>query len=614
MSALSRDVSPEALRNAATMPWRPRNAVWELTLACNLRCVHCGSRAGAARSSELTTAECLDVVAQLADLGGELLTLSGGEPFLRTDWDVIARAAVDRGLVVNLVTNGTLVDDRVAGRVLAAGLANVGVSIDGPEAVHDAIRGRGAFAKTVRGVGRLRDAGVSVAILTTVHRRNLGWLDATRRVAIDLGARQWRLQLGKPMGAAKDHDDLVLLPRQIPALIDAIVRMKAAGGIAVAVGDSLGYCGPGDRALRGWGWRGRTEAWHGCQAGLQAIGIESDGGIKGCLSMQARDGDVDPFREGGLRQASLAEWWFRNGAFTYNRAFDVEDLTGACRACRHAVRCRGGARCVAAAFTGALTEDPFCDYRVRSLEARPGVRERLAMGAAAAAAAAILGLPGCDTAALPDAAQDVVADVPATDPGTADTPPVDPGTADVLPGDPGPADTPSADPGPADLVPSDPGTDAVDCTNVCCQCEYGIIPDEVFQACCASPDVLPTDPGPADTLPVDPGPADLAQPDPGPDAIDCGAVCCLCDYGVIPDEVFQACCVTPDIPPTDPGAADVPVADATQDAVDCASLPCKSDPASIPAADFQACCAGPCTPPPCCECDYGLPPPSQCCQ
>jgi MoaA/NifB/PqqE/SkfB family radical SAM enzyme len=536
MSVLPRDLSLEARRNAATKTWRPRNAVWELTLACNLRCVHCGSRAGASRADELSTAECLDVVAQLADLGGELLTLSGGEPLLRDDWDVIAREAARRGLTVNLVTNGTLVDARIAGRARAAGLANVGVSIDGPRDVHDAIRGRGAFDNAVRGIGCLRDAGISVALLTTVHRRNLGWLDSTRRLAIDLGAHQWRLQLGKPMGAMKDHDDLVLQPRQIPGLIDAIVRMKAAGGISVSVGDSIGYCGPGDRALRGWGWRGRNEAWHGCQAGLQAIGIESDGGIKGCLSLQAREGDLDPFREGGVRQASLAEWWFRDGAFAYNRDFDVAGLSGACRQCRHAARCRGGARCVAAAFTGALSEDPYCETRVRALEARPGVRERLAMGAAAAAAAMVMGLPGCDVGKDGDLEPDAMVDVPS----------IDPGGEDLL----------SIDPGPADLPPSDPGADA----------------------------------------------------------IDCDAVCCMCDYGVIPSEVYEACCVAPDVPPTDPGAADVPVPDATQDAVDCAALPCLSDPDAIPLADFQACCVDPCTPPPCCECDYGFPPPPQCCQ
>ena len=85
---------------------RPTTCVWELTLACNLRCGHCGSRAGRARPDELSTEECLGVVRSLAALGCELITLSGGEPTLRSDWSTLARAIRDHGMVVNMVTNG----------------------------------------------------------------------------------------------------------------------------------------------------------------------------------------------------------------------------------------------------------------------------------------------------------------------------------------------------------------------------------------------------------------------------------------------------------------------------------------------------------------------------
>src|SRR5579859_6597889 len=56
----------------------PLNAVWELTLRCDLACRHCSSRAGRARPDELTGAEALDLVEQLADLGVREVTLIGG--------------------------------------------------------------------------------------------------------------------------------------------------------------------------------------------------------------------------------------------------------------------------------------------------------------------------------------------------------------------------------------------------------------------------------------------------------------------------------------------------------------------------------------------------------
>jgi len=359
-NVLPRTVSAIAAARRSILSFRPRNCVWEVTLACNLRCAHCGSRAGRPRDRELDTAECLDVVDQLADLGCELVTLSGGEPTLRDDWDLLARAIADRGVKVNMVTNGFAMTPDLARRAVAAGMCNVGVSVDGPREVHEAIRGPGTFDRTARGIRHLVDAGMSVGIMTTINRLNAGLLPEMKRLATDLGARTWRLQLGKPMGAMNGRDDLVIQPRDVLAIVPELARLKAEGGIVVNVGDSIGYYGPHDRTLRGWGWRGRHEAWRGCQAGMHAIGIESDGGVKGCLSLQAKVGDVDPFREGSLREASLAELWFRPGAFAYNREFDPASLTGGCRRCDRASECRGGARCVASAATGGLGEDPYC--------------------------------------------------------------------------------------------------------------------------------------------------------------------------------------------------------------------------------------------------------------
>ena len=71
--------------------WRPIYAVWEITLQCDLACRHCGSRAGHARPDELTTAEWLDLVRQMAELGVKEVTLIGGEAYLRDDWIEIVR-------------------------------------------------------------------------------------------------------------------------------------------------------------------------------------------------------------------------------------------------------------------------------------------------------------------------------------------------------------------------------------------------------------------------------------------------------------------------------------------------------------------------------------------
>ena len=57
----------------------PRRGVFEATLRCNLRCNHCGSRAGRARPDELSTAECADLFTQLAELGNRCVEGLGDE-------------------------------------------------------------------------------------------------------------------------------------------------------------------------------------------------------------------------------------------------------------------------------------------------------------------------------------------------------------------------------------------------------------------------------------------------------------------------------------------------------------------------------------------------------
>lgn len=85
---------------------RTSYAVWEITLKCNLACSHCGSRAGQARHQELSTAEALNLVQQLAEVGIKEVTLIGGEAFLRPDWLVIAKAITDAGMLCGMTTGG----------------------------------------------------------------------------------------------------------------------------------------------------------------------------------------------------------------------------------------------------------------------------------------------------------------------------------------------------------------------------------------------------------------------------------------------------------------------------------------------------------------------------
>src|SRR5215831_2744198 len=110
--------------------WRPTYAVWELTLKCDLACGHCGSRAGRTRPDELDTAECLDLVAQMAALGVVEVSVIGGEAYLRDDWLTIVRAIRAAGMRCSMTTGGRGMTADLARAAAEAGLQSTSVSID----------------------------------------------------------------------------------------------------------------------------------------------------------------------------------------------------------------------------------------------------------------------------------------------------------------------------------------------------------------------------------------------------------------------------------------------------------------------------------------------------
>src|SRR5687767_6087873 len=149
---------------------RPIYAVWEITLRCDLACRHCGSRAAVARPDELSTAECLDLVRQMAELGVQEVTLIGGEAYLRDDFFEILREVKRLGMSPTMTTGGRGIDAERARAMREAGIDSVSVSIDGAEATHDRLRGvTGSYRSAVAALGHLRRAGVRVSCNTQIN-------------------------------------------------------------------------------------------------------------------------------------------------------------------------------------------------------------------------------------------------------------------------------------------------------------------------------------------------------------------------------------------------------------------------------------------------------------
>lgn len=352
--------------------FKPRIAVWELTLKCNLRCRHCGSRAGIARPDELALHEALSVADQLADLGCRFVTLSGGEPLLREDWPIIAQRLVERGIIVGMITNGMFFDRSRAAMAKTIGLQTVGFSVDGFRESHEYQRRvPGQWQKVLDAIDICRDAGVRPSVVTTINRRNLPELGALRELLAEHGVERWQVQFATPSGNMADHRALLIEPKQLLEAIPLIASMCSDEKLPkVYPGHDVGYYGEHEEAIRKNS--SKIPVWTGCSAGCSIIGIESNGNIKGCLSLPSEMNGVDEFVEGNLRESSLEEVWSRPGAFAYNRQFTVERLGGYCRTCDYGEICRGGCTWSTYAEHGSVRDNPYCYWRqLNEREARP---------------------------------------------------------------------------------------------------------------------------------------------------------------------------------------------------------------------------------------------------
>ncbi|EGY00890.1 hypothetical protein AZA_89154 [Nitrospirillum viridazoti Y2] len=351
----------------------PVHVVWEITLACNLKCQHCGSRAGRPRADELTTAEALDLVDQLAALGTREMTLIGGEAYLRRDWIDIVRRCREHGMRTAIQTGARNLTDARLEQAVDAGLQGLGVSIDGLPDLHDRVRGvPGSYDQAISALRRAKVLGLDVSVNTQIGPETPAHLPDLMDRIIEAGATHWQIQLTVAMGNAVDNPDLLLQPYQLIDVMPLLARLYQEGverGLLMIVGNNIGYFGPYERMWRGYG--DETMHWTGCAAGQTTIGIEADGTIKGCPSLA-----TSLYSAGHVRDMTVEDIWRHTERISFGRLRSVEEMWGYCRTCYYADACRAGCTWTSESLLGRRGNNPYCHHRVLDL-AKHGLRERV---------------------------------------------------------------------------------------------------------------------------------------------------------------------------------------------------------------------------------------------
>lgn len=341
----------------------PKYGVWELTLACNMRCLHCGSAAtGKKRKDELDTPQALDLADQLGQLGAERITLSGGELFLREDWHLIAERLKKNKVQVSLITNGYFIKENIDKIKKLLPLDTVGISIDGVEKTHNRIRRvSDSFQRSAESFRLLKNIGSKTTAITSVSKLNINELDEIHEILKELKVDAWQMQMVFLGGRMRKRPEDCPDPGDMKKTAEFIARARKTSPILVYPADCIGYYTQIEKQIR-------KDPWQGCHAGLLVIGIEANGNVKGCLSLAPEISEGNPFVEGNIKEKSLIEIWNKPGGFSYNRNFNLRRVKGLCRKCQYLKHCRCGCKSTAYFFHDTVYSNKYCIYSLDILE------------------------------------------------------------------------------------------------------------------------------------------------------------------------------------------------------------------------------------------------------
>ena len=371
------------------VPGAPFQVVWNITRACNLKCIHCYENAGLPGQDELTTEEALKGIDILADAGVLILAFSGGEPTIRPDILKLIRRSADRGMYTAVATNAiAFASRRKVKEFKKAGLQFAQISLDGfnPK-THDKFRGvPGAFKKTVQGIKNCVAEDLFVEMAATATRFNYEEIPAMIEFAEKLGVNWFMLYNFVPTGRGVDIIESDLTPDEREDILKVCWnRMKTAGIEVLSTAPQFARIAQeiesqlvpiSETGVIAAGVCSGTEAYvvpthfynpnlsgqlkkladfiGGCGAGRFYMSLEPNGDMFPCVFFPHEEA----VKVGNLFKDDFEEVWRSSKLFWLIR--DKDKLAENCRSCDFHYTC-GGCRARAYSyFRDILAPDPGC--------------------------------------------------------------------------------------------------------------------------------------------------------------------------------------------------------------------------------------------------------------
>jgi AdoMet-dependent heme synthase len=332
---------------------------WHLTEKCNLSCKHCYQQSN--KSEEMSFEEICRAMhaadamvrdwSELYDIKfSPSFNVTGGEPFLRPNFLEILEKMAETAFDLYILSNGTLITEEKAKKVAEVGVKGVQVSLEGPERIHDTIRGSGSFSRAIDGIETLLKAGVNVSINATLSQVNTPHFMELVELAKALGVTRLGFSRLVPTGQGMTMLEQMLSTEQVRQFYEKIFFLSI-DGLEITSGDPIAYQMKSLSAVDDQ----NAAAMGGCAAGFSGLTILPDGTVTPCRRL--------PIPLGNVKVESMREIWANSPVLEALR--DKSRYQGRCGTCKRWSQCRG-CRAIAYAYSQArrmpdfLAADPQC--------------------------------------------------------------------------------------------------------------------------------------------------------------------------------------------------------------------------------------------------------------
>lgn len=312
----------------------PISVVWEITNNCNFKCPHC--RAYQKREIENETLE-NKILDELIKSEVFVVNISGGEPLLNPRIFHIIRTLTDNNIYVILSTNGYLYK-KYRKEIKDSGVKLVQVSVDGPKEIHEKFRGvKNSYERALESLILAKEDGLRTQMNVTITSSNLHTLKWNYEKALEISLDKIFYRRVVPYGKAMTNTFVLPNKKEYYKNILELFELDNSK-IKVLIDDPILSV-----------LKNKTdENYLACSAGINNLGISSNGVVYPCIFLREKIGD--------LNVDSLQDIWINNEILKKLRNRDI----GKCGKCQYSRIC-GGCR----AFSGIYKKDSFCPLQRR---------------------------------------------------------------------------------------------------------------------------------------------------------------------------------------------------------------------------------------------------------